>query len=98
RKPAQPKTRNVPIFDRALPHYEALMQTPGEMLYPHRSMKKAWETLCEAAGLEGFWLRWLRDTFKHRCELAGFGPFEIAKMMGHSSPVMTMDYSIVEIE
>lgn len=96
RKSAQPKIRYVPIFDRALPHYQALMATPGETLYPYGSIRKTWENLCEEVGLEGFWLRWLRDTFKHRCELAGFGPFEIALMMGHSSPAMTMDYSILD--
>ncbi|HKQ75546.1 MAG TPA: hypothetical protein VJ810_17745, partial [Blastocatellia bacterium] len=58
----------------------------------------SWKSVCEDAGVQGFWFRWLRDTFKHRCELAGFGPFEIAKLMGHSSPVMTMEYSIVDHE
>lgn len=98
RTSSQPKIRYVPISDRALPHYQALMALPDEKLYPYASIKKAWHSLCEEVGLEGFWLRWLRDTFKHRCELAGFGPFEIAKLIGHSSPQMTMDYSIVEIE
>ena len=72
------------------------MRTPGEKLYPNFSVKKAWATICEKARVENFWLRWLRDTFKHRCELAGFGPFEIALMMGHASPTMTMDYSVIE--
>lgn len=96
RRSAQPKRRIVPISDRALPHYQALMATEGDKLYPYDSLKKVWINLCEEAGIPGFWLRWLRDTAKHRWELAGFGPFEIALMMGHSSPQMTMAYSILD--
>lgn len=96
RTSAQPKTRMVPISDRALPYYKALLETKGEKLYPHDSLRRAWVTLCDEAGIEGFWLRWLRDTAKHRWELAGFGPFEIALLMGHASPNMTMSYSLID--
>lgn len=93
RRSAQPKLRIVPISDRAAPHYQALMATEGEKLFPFSTLKKVWYAVRREAGLDGFWLRWLRDTAKHRWEVAGFGPFEIALMLGHSSPVMTMTYS-----
>jgi integrase len=96
RKSAQPKRRIIPITDRALPHYQALMATEGEKLYPYGSLKKVWATICKEANVEGIWLRWLLDTAKYRWELAGLGPFEIALLMGHSSPQMTMAYSIVD--
>jgi integrase len=81
-----------------LPFYKFLLGTPGEKLYPRFSIKKAWAAICKSAGLQGFWLRWLRDTFKHRCELAGLGPFEIALLMGHAGPRMTMEYSFLDPE
>jgi integrase len=98
RKTAQPKKRKVPITDRALPCYKLLLATPGEKLYPAFSIKKSWAAICKEAKLKGFWLRWLRDTFKHRCELAGLGPFEIALLMGHAGPRMTMEYSFLDPE
>jgi integrase len=98
RKTAQPKKRKVPITDRALPFYWFLLKTPGEKLYPNYSIKRAWASICEDAKIKGFWLRWLRDTFKHRCELAGLGPFEIALLMGHATPRMTMEYSFLDLE
>jgi len=98
RTSAQPKTRIVPISDRALPYYKALLKLPGDKVYPRDSIRGAWKTLTEEVGLAGFWLRWLRDTAKHRWELAGFGPFEIALLMGHSSPHMTMSYSLLDHE
>src|SRR5262249_10746424 len=93
RKSSQPKERIVPISERAFPHYQTLMATTGEKLFPFGSIKKVWYAVRREGGLEHFWLRWLRDTAKHRWELMGFGPFEIALMLGHSSPVMTMTYS-----
>lgn len=98
RASGQPKRRQVPISDRALPYYRQLLDAPGDKLYPFKGMRSAWESLCKEAGVTGFWLRWLRDTAKHRWELAGFGPFEIAKLLGHASPQMTMEYSLVEID
>src|SRR5262249_802399 len=63
---------------------------------PYDSIKKAWSKLCGEAGIPGFWLRWLRDTAKYRWGLAGFGPFGVAPMLGHSSPAMTMTYLILD--
>lgn len=96
RRSQTPKTRTVPITDRALPFYRELMKSEGDKLYPFGSIKNGWESVTEAAGVPGFWLRWLRDTAKHRWEVAGLGPFEIAKLLGNSVTVINQHYNELE--
>jgi integrase len=91
---AQPKGRDLPLTDQARIEFEKLTANArDEYILPYRSIKKSWDTVCEAAGIQGFWFRWLRDEAENRWRGAGMHPLDIAYLMGHSSPKMTMTYN-----
>jgi integrase len=93
---SQPKTRIVPLSDRARAEFEKLHAeaiTQGrERIFPYRSIKHAWATVLETAEVPEFWLRWLRDEAASRWAEVGMDEFTIAKLLGHSSPKMSMTY------
>ena len=90
---AQPKERIVPLTDRARAEFEKLLaESEDDYVFPYRSVKKAWATVGEAAGVEGFWFRWLRDEAENRWREVGMHPLDIAYRMGHASPRTTMIY------
>lgn len=53
------------------------------------NIKKAFERACKRAGLEGVTPHVLRHTAATRMAMAGVSMFEIAKMLGHNSSVVT---------
>jgi integrase len=65
----------------------------GDNVYPHKSIKKAWASVCKTAKVKGFWFRWLRDKAENRWREAGMHPLDIAYLMGHASPRTTMIYN-----
>jgi Family of unknown function (DUF6010) len=50
----------------------------GDNVYPHRSIKKAWASVCKTAKVKGFRFRWLRDEAKYRWREAGLGKWDFA--------------------
>src|SRR5262245_9018834 len=91
---AQPKERVVPLTDRARAEFEKLLaKSEDDNVFPYRSVKKSWATVCRTAGVKGFWLRWLRDEAENRWREAGMHPLDIAYLMGHASPRTTMIYN-----
>ena len=93
---AQPRERIVPLSDRARAEFEKLIlaaiAAKSERVYPHRDIKKSYAAVCRQAGVEDFWLRWCRDEAASRWAEAGMDEFTIAKLLGHSSPKMSMVY------
>ena len=72
---AQPKERIVPLTDRARAEFEKLLaKSEDDNVFPYRSVKKSWATVCRTASVKGFWLRWLRDEAENRCREAGMHP------------------------
>jgi len=64
---AQPKLRTIPLTDRARTEFEKLLaKSKDEYVFPYRSIKKAWATVCKEAKVKGFWFRWLRDEAENR--------------------------------
>ena len=53
------------------------------------NIKKALERACQRAGLEGVTPHVLRHTAATRMAMAGVSLFEIAKMLGHTSSIVT---------
>jgi integrase len=91
---AQPKERIIPLTDRARAEFEKLLaKSKDDNVFPYRSVKKSWATVCRVAGVKGFWLRWLRDEAENRWREAGMHPLDIAYLMGHASPRTTMIYN-----
>ena len=60
--------------------------------------QESFGNLCEDAGVEGFWFRWLRDEAENRWREAGMNPLDIAYLMGHASPRATMIYNNPRLE
>jgi len=96
---AQPKGRIVPLTDRARAEFEKLLaKSEDDNVFPYRSVKKSWATVCRTAGVKGFWLRWLRDEAENRWREAGMHSLDIAYLMGHASPRTTMIYNNPRLE
>ena len=89
----QPKNRIIPLTERAWAEFEHLMrETPGDFVFPYRSIKNSWATVLKTAGVENFWFRWLRDEAASRWNDVGLDQFTIAKLLGHASPRTSMIY------
>jgi hypothetical protein len=83
---AQPKERIVPLTDRARAEFEKLLaKSKDDNVFPYRSIKKSWATVCRTASVKGFWLRWLRDEAENRWREAGMHPLDIAYLMARQS-------------
>jgi len=77
--------RVVPMTARSVPYFRRLVnKAKGARIFPYGSLKSAWGTIRHEAGLDGFWLRWLRDTAQNRWKEQGMHPEDIATLMGHS--------------
>jgi integrase len=91
---AQPKTRIIPLTGRARAEFEKLLAlSKDDNVFPYKSIKKAWASICRTAGVQGLWFRWLRDEAENRWREAGMHPLDIAYLMGHASPRTTMIYN-----
>jgi integrase len=96
---AQPKERIVPLTDRAKAEFEKLLaKSEDDNVFPYRSVKKSWATVCRTAGVKGFWLRWLRDEAENHWREAGMHPLDMAYLMGQASPRTTMIYNNPRLE
>src|SRR5262245_59326155 len=72
---AQPRERIIPLTDRAMAEFEELLaQSKDGYVFPYRSIKKAWATICKTADVKGFWFWWLRDEAENRWREAGMHP------------------------
>ena len=91
---AQPKTRIIPLTGRARAEFEKLLAlSKDDNVFPYKSIKKSWASVCRTAGVQGLWFRWLRDEAENRWREAGMHPLDIAYLMGHASPRTTMIYN-----
>src|SRR5262245_28429296 len=91
---AQPKTRIIPLTGRARAEFEKLLAlSKDDNVFPYKSIKKAWASICRAAGVQGLWFRWLRDEAENRWREAGLHALDIAYLMGHESPRSTINYN-----
>src|SRR5262245_60509750 len=97
-KGGQIRERAIPLTIRAQTGFACLLQArllnaaAADRIFPYNSIKKAWARVCEAAGVEEFWYRWLRDEAASRWAEAGLDAFTIAQLLGHSSPKTSMIY------
>jgi site-specific recombinase XerD len=77
--------RTVPMSERSVPYWSELLdRAKDERVFPYNRIKTSWKTVTKDAGLEGLWLRWLRDTCQNRWKEAGMHSEDIAALMGHS--------------
>jgi integrase len=91
---AQPKTRIIPLTSRARAEFEKLLAlSKDDNVFPYKSIKRAWASVCRTAGVQGLWFRWLRDEAENRWREAGMHPLDIAYLMSHASPRTTMIYN-----
>jgi integrase len=60
---------------------------------PRADLKRPWEAICKAAGLDGVRLHDLRHSFASIGAGSGMGLQIVGKLLGHSSPAMTAKYS-----
>ena len=85
KKSHQSKERRIPITDRAMFELQKLRLLAREdRLYPYDSIKTAWDSIREEAGIGAFWFRWLRDEAASRWAEAGATPYEVAYLLGHA--------------
>ncbi len=99
------KARLAPISSRLLAVLEMRRLSPsGEALSPEayvfddaigrrrKSVRTAWENVCETAGLQGFHLGDLRHEAASRFEEAGVPVSHVSKLLGHGSLTTTTRY------
>jgi hypothetical protein len=78
-------------FWRSTAEFEKLLAlSKDDNVFPYKSIKKSWASVCRTAGVKGLWFRWLRDEAENRWREAGMHPLDIAYLMGHASPRTTM--------
>lgn len=95
------KARHLPLNAEALDVLQRWHeQRPGAgLVFPSAgggrlgSIKRAWETLCESAGIRDFRFHDLRHTFASRLVMAGVDLNTVRELLGHADIRMTLRYS-----
>lgn len=98
---AAPRLRAVPISNYALPHFEALLLTEGDLLWPYGRPRGSWRAIRDVAAqthsrLKDADLACLRHTFRTRVERTALAvsPTDAATMMGHSPEIAQKHYTV----
>ncbi|MEO8564641.1 MAG: site-specific integrase [bacterium] len=94
-------TRHIPLNDEAMAVLQAIKpKVAAGLVFPSpitgkrfNNVKKAWAEITAAAKLPD--LRWhdLRHTFASQLVMSGASLFVVQKLLGHSTPKMTMRYA-----
>jgi integrase len=67
---------------------------PGDLVFPVKSFKRSWKTLCRSVGVEGVWMRDFRKYFNSRIMLMPeINDMERMLMLGHSDITTNRRYS-----
>ncbi|MBI5618794.1 MAG: site-specific integrase [Gammaproteobacteria bacterium] len=96
------KTRHVPLSDEALAvltEWKKQAPDPNGLVFPGKTgerfhtLKTAWSSLLEDAGIAGF--RWhdLRHSFASKLVMAGVDLNTVRELMGHADIKMTLRYA-----
>jgi integrase len=86
--------KDQPLTGRARAEFEKhLALSKDDNVFPYKSIKKSWASVCRTARVQGLWFRWLRDEAENRWREAGMHLLDIAYLMGHASPRTTMIYN-----
>lgn len=89
------KMRLIPLNDVLLEEFEKLRRAggEGEPVFPHKSVRSAFEGACRRAGIKNLRFHDLRHTFATRLVERGVDLITIKELLGHSSVTITERYT-----